>query len=120
MAGIATVSEGNLVSHVQLLSRNLGIPNAILSEADLNSLKSFSGQTVFYAVSPGGTVIMKPAEAMTAEEKNLVASRGRSEERVPVPLDRIDLKPVAPIPLSLLKASDSGRWCGPKAATWGS
>uniref|UniRef100_UPI003568D529 hypothetical protein n=1 Tax=Desulfosarcina sp. TaxID=2027861 RepID=UPI003568D529 len=65
VAGIATVSEGNLVSHVQLLSRNLGIPNAILSEADLNSLRAYSGQTVFYAVSPGGTVIMKPAESMT-------------------------------------------------------
>ena len=119
VAGIATVSEGNLVSHVQLLSRNLGIPNAILSEADLNSLRVYSGETVFYAVSPGGTVIMKPAEAMTVEEKNLVASRRRSEERVPVPLDRIDLKPVAPIPLSQLKASDSGRWCGPKAANLG-
>ena len=56
---------------------------------------------------------------MTVEEKNLVASRRRSEERVPVPLDRIDLKPVAPIPLSQLKASDSGRWCGPKAANLG-
>ncbi|WP_372682590.1 PEP/pyruvate-binding domain-containing protein, partial [Desulfosarcina sp.] len=119
VAGIATVSEGNLVSHVQLLSRNLGIPNAILSEADLNLLKAYSGQTVFYAVSPGGTVIMKPSAAMTVEEKNLVETRRRSDERIAVPLDRIDLTPVAPIPLSRLKASDSGRWCGPKAANLG-
>ena len=47
VAGIATVSEGNLVSHVQLLSRNLGIPNAILSEADLNSLRVYSGADGF-------------------------------------------------------------------------
>ncbi len=119
VAGIATVSEGNLVSHVQLLSRNLGIPNAILSEADLNALRAYSGQTVFYAVSPGGTVVMKPAAAMTSEEHALVETRRRSEERVPVPLDRIDLQPLAPISLSQLKASDSGRWCGPKAANLG-
>ncbi|TFH21488.1 MAG: phosphoenolpyruvate synthase, partial [Bacteroidia bacterium] len=51
VAGIATVSEGNMVSHVQLLARNLGIPNSVLSAQNLEELKKFSGQRVFYAVS---------------------------------------------------------------------
>ncbi len=38
VAGILTVSEGNPVSHVQLLARNLGIPNAVLTEESLREL----------------------------------------------------------------------------------
>ena len=51
VAGIATVSEGNLVSHVQLLARNLGIPNAAISTDNLSDLKAFDGKEIFYAVS---------------------------------------------------------------------
>ena len=39
VAGIASVSEGNLVSHVQLLARNLGIPNAVLSPRALRGAR---------------------------------------------------------------------------------
>ena len=56
VAGIATVSEGNVVSHVQLLARNLGIPNAVLTPEALRALHPYDGQQVFYAVSPRGTV----------------------------------------------------------------
>ena len=119
VAGIATVTEGNLVSHVQLLARNLGIPNAVLSQQNLNDLLPFSGQTVFYAVSPRGTVVMKPAAEMTDEERALVESRKRREERVKVPTDRINLRQLGLISLNKLRASDSGRICGPKAANLG-
>ncbi len=119
VAGIATVGEGNIVSHVQLLARNLGIPNAVIAEADLERLRSHAGKTVFLAVSPGGTVVMKTSETMTSEEKFLFESRRPSEERIHVPMDRIDLERVMPVPLVELTASDSGRWCGPKAANLG-
>src|SRR5690606_34489353 len=71
VAGIATVTEGNMVSHVQLLARNLAIPNAVLSRQNLESLKKYSGKKVFMAVSNRGTVVMKSADDMTAEEKKL-------------------------------------------------
>lgn len=119
VAGIATVSEGNLVSHVQLLARNLGIPNAVVSAADLTALKAWNGQPVFYAVSPGGTVLMKPAAETTDEERALVTARQRSTQRIRVPLERIDLARTTPISLGDLTAADSGRWCGPKAANLG-
>lgn len=119
VAGIATVSEGNMVSHVQLLARNLGIPNAVLSAQNLESLRPFSGRKVFYAVSQKGTVIMKPESEMTEEEKQLFAVRARNENRISVPADKIELGQRSIIDLRQVKASDSGKLCGPKAANLG-
>ena len=119
VAGIATVSEGNMVSHVQLLARNLGIPNAVLSADNLQDLQKLAGQEVFYAVSPKGTIILKPAKKMTDEEKSLFTAQERKEEKVTVPLDKMDLSTRRVINLRELDAEDSGRWCGPKAANLG-
>ncbi|MDX1741770.1 MAG: PEP/pyruvate-binding domain-containing protein, partial [Rhodothermales bacterium] len=119
VAGIATVSEGNIVSHVQLLARNLGIPNAVVSPALLRELESFSGSKVFYAVSPGGVVRMKPATSMTPAETALVEERQRSEERILVPTERLDLDALSLENLYELRADDSGVICGPKAANLG-
>ncbi len=119
IAGIATVNEGNLVSHVQLLARNLGIPNAVLSAQSLDALLPFAGQQVFYAVSPGGAVIMKPAAQMTEEEKALVLEKARPEEKIRVPVEKTDLSQAIAIDLRSLRAADSGRICGPKAANLG-
>ncbi len=119
VAGIASVSEGNLVSHVQLLARNLGIPNAILSPDEAKALLPYSGKTVFYAVSPAGTVIMKSESDMTGEERNLTDKGTRKEERILVPTDRIDLG-IKDMPgLRQVRAPDSGKICGPKAANLG-
>lgn len=119
VAGIATASEGNAVSHVQLLARNLGIPNAVLSPSLLQALKPFSGQRVFYAVSPRGRVIIKKEAEMSAEEQALFAVKTRSEERIRVPVERLDLDRVDLLSLHSLRASASGRLCGPKAANLG-
>ena len=71
IAGIATVTEGNVVSHVQLLARNLGIPNAAVPLTVLQKLKKYSGKEVFFAVNEYGTVVMKLAEEMNGQEKSL-------------------------------------------------
>lgn len=119
VAGIATVSEGNMVSHVQLLARNLGIPNAVVSKQNLDDLKAYAGQKVFYAVSNKGTIMMKAAGKMTAEEQQLFAVKQRSEQRISVPVDKIRLEETRVLNLRDLKASDSGKLCGPKAANLG-
>ena len=119
VAGIATVSEGNLVSHVQLLARNLGIPNAVISPRNFESILAWHGKTVFYAVSPKGTLVLKPEEEMTAEEKALFEVKSRSENRVAVEVDRIELDKKAVLDLRDVKADASGRLCGPKAANLG-
>ncbi|NNE34246.1 MAG: phosphoenolpyruvate synthase, partial [Rhodothermales bacterium] len=119
VAGIATVSEGNAVSHVQLLARNLGIPNAVLTPELLRALRSMDGERVFYAVSPGGVVRIKAAIDMTPEERLLVEQRQRAETRIKVPTNRLDLASTRLQALYTLRASDSGRICGPKAANLG-
>ena len=119
VAGIATVSAGNLVSHVQLLARNLGIPSAVISPRLFRQMREFSGRHVFYAVSPGGAVLMKPASEMTSREKALVEVRQRKEERLAVPTGRVNLEELGLVSLRALRASDSGRVCGPKAANLG-
>lgn len=119
VAGIATVTEGNMVSHVQLLARNLGIPNAVLSADNLQALMPYNGQKVFYAVSNNGTVIMKPANALTAEEEALFVTRTRSEEMIAVPVESMELNDPRILNLRDVNASHSGILCGPKAANLG-
>ncbi|GGW30965.1 PEP/pyruvate-binding domain-containing protein [Arenibacter certesii] len=119
VAGIATVSEGNMVSHVQLLARNLGIPNAALADDNLRNLLQYNGEVVFFAVSNKGNVIMKLENDMTPEERNLFAKKERREDRVRVPIDNIRLQENKILDLKEVDASDSGKLCGPKAANLG-
>jgi len=120
VAGIATVSEGNLVSHVQLLARNLGIPNAVLSPQNLEDLKKFDGKKIFYAVSAQGTVVMKEENEMTSEENDLFsASKERQQDKISVPVEKINLKQTKTLNLGEVDAKSSGRLCGPKAANLG-
>jgi hypothetical protein len=119
VAGIASVSEGNLISHVQLLARNLGIPNAIFSPRALQQLAAHDGEEVFYAVSPRGAVVMKPAAEMTPEEHAAVSNQADPDQRFTAPVDRLDLEQRDVLDMRLLTAEDSGRVCGPKAANLG-
>ncbi|AJR03327.1 PEP/pyruvate-binding domain-containing protein [Siansivirga zeaxanthinifaciens] len=119
ISGILTVSEGNLVSHVQLLARNLGIPNAAISSENLQSLKKFSKQRVFYAVSNKGTVIMKPEKDMTETEKKLFSKEEVSHDMITVPVEKIRLDRTTTMSLMDVDATSSGIYCGPKAANLG-
>ncbi|WP_299671078.1 PEP/pyruvate-binding domain-containing protein [uncultured Polaribacter sp.] len=119
VAGIMTVSEGNLVSHVQLLARNLGIPNAALSSDNLKSLEKYSNRNVFYAVSSKGNVILKLENDMTAEEVKLFDKKERTKNMIRVPTDKLKLDVSKIINMRDVKATDSGILCGPKAANLG-
>ncbi|WP_435134715.1 PEP/pyruvate-binding domain-containing protein [Formosa sp. A9] len=119
IAGILTVSEGNLVSHVQLLARNLGIPNAAVSSENVTEFKKFQGQTVFYAVSNKGTVIMKPESEMTASENQLFSKTVQQHDMITVPVDKIKLDRTTILNLREVNAESSGIYCGPKAANLG-
>jgi hypothetical protein len=119
VAGIATVAEGNLVSHVQLLARNLGIPNAALSGENLQDLKKYDGRRVFYAVSNKGNVLLKPESQMSATEMALFEKKERNEDRIAVPVEKIRLDQNKILNMRDVDASDSGILCGPKAANLG-
>ncbi len=119
VAGIATVAEGNMVSHVQLLARNLGIPNSALSDENLQSLKQYDGQRVFYAVSNKGNVILKPESQMTDQERALFTKKERNTDKIAVPIEKIRLDNTSVLNMRNVDTSDSGALCGPKAANLG-
>lgn len=117
VAGILTRSEGNALSHVQLLARNLGIPNIVVSDEVLDRLKANTGKRIVIAASAGGVVRI----ATDSFEWDNVFRADREAERAPlhIDVDKLDLATRELYPLSRLRATDSGRIAGPKAAKLG-
>ncbi|MEH6517525.1 MAG: PEP/pyruvate-binding domain-containing protein [Halioglobus sp.] len=117
VAGIITFGTGNPLSHVQLLARNLGIPNVSVSAAHADSLLQRDGRPVVLAVSAAGRVELRlddsPAEEVVAGDE--AAARITIEPD----LDKLDLNFDQVRSLALLSAKDSGRIVGPKAAKLG-
>jgi len=117
VAGILTAGEGNPLSHVQLLARNLGIPNVAVDESLIPGLREWDGREVALAVSLQGSVRLVDAAAVP----RLVFENERSAADVVIhpDLKKLDLDSKGFVPLSSLRARDSGRNVGPKAAKLG-
>ena len=117
VAGIMTAGEGNPLSHVQLLARNLGIPNVGVDEALLGEIRRHDGESVVLAVSPAGLVELSAAEprweAVFGEDKSEPGAVIRPD------LDKLNLEVRTILSLDELRANDSGRTVGPKAAKLG-
>jgi hypothetical protein len=117
VAGIMTAGEGNPLSHIQLLARNLGIPNVGVDEALLGEIRQHDGEQVVLAVSPAGLVELSAAgprwETVFGENK---VERGAV---IRPDLDKLDLGVRKILSLDELRAGDSGRTVGPKAAKLG-
>jgi len=117
VAGILTRGEGSSLSHVQLLARNLGIPNVVIDDALLERITPHFGERIVLAVSPRGTVRIS-ADGPPWDE---IFGREALAEGVVIrpDLDKLDLKQTVLVPLSAIRAMDSGRTVGPKAANLG-
>jgi phosphohistidine swiveling domain-containing protein len=117
VAGILTTGEGNILSHVQLLARNLGIPNVAIDQKWLPVIQSMADQQVVMAVSPNGIVQLAadgpqwdPVFEAQADPQNIL---------IHPDLKKLDLDTRRFISLNDLRSEDSGRICGPKAANLG-
>ncbi len=117
LAGIITAGEGNPLSHVQLLARNLGIPNVTVAESLVPALQPQDGKVVIMAVSPAGLVEMDIDSARW--QKILSKTEQQSDVVIRPDLKKLDLSVREFIPMDQLRASDSGRIVGPKAAKLG-
>ena len=117
VAGILTAGEGNPLSHVQLLARNLGIPNVAVDASLVPQLSAHDGARVVLAVSPAGSVQL----ALDGEHFDAVfgAEKVDSGALIRPDLEKLDLTTRELLPLSRLRADDSGRTVGPKAAKLG-
>jgi hypothetical protein len=118
VSGILTLGEGSSLSHIQLLARNLGIPNVVVSDELLESVWAQIGEPVVLAVSPGGVVQL--ARDGPRWDPIFGAPVGEGGELVIRPdLEKLDIESTALVPLSRLRATDSGRSSGPKGANLG-
>ena len=117
VAGILTSGEGNPLSHVQLLARNLGIPNVVVADDLLAELAPHAGREVVLAVSPAGVVEIDEA----GDRWDDVFRQTKSTASVVIrpDLEKLDLDVSDLIPLIQLREGDSGRTVGPKAAKLG-
>jgi hypothetical protein len=117
VAGIITADKGNMLSHVQLLARNLGIPNVAVDPEMLPRISALEGRHVVLAVSPGGIVRI----AADGPDWDEVFARESKETGVLIrpDLEKLDLSNRRLVPLTEVRAADSGRICGLKAANLG-
>jgi phosphoenolpyruvate synthase/pyruvate phosphate dikinase len=99
------------------LARNLGIPNVAVDQKLLPEISSHAGQRVVLAVSPEGIVQLVEDGARWDE---IFADEEKSQQVLIRPdLAKLDLYNHSFIPLQNIRAADSGRIAGPKAANLG-
>lgn len=117
IAGILTRGEGNSLSHVQLLARNLGIPNVVIDEAQMALIKPHIDSPIVLAVSPRGAVQISE----DGPEWEAIFGREAVAEDVVIDPDlaKLDLAFTGLLPLRDIRARDSGRTVGPKAGNLG-
>ncbi len=117
VAGILTEGEGNPLSHVQLLARNLGIPNVTVDSSLRAVLEQHNGERVVLAVSKSGLVELTAWDDRWREVFEDADKNGGV--RIEPDLEKLDLSVRRFVSLDDLRASDSGRIVGPKAAKLG-
>ena len=110
VAGLVTQRPSTLLSHVNLLAKGWGIPNAYVRDAQ-NALRQYDGRWVALEVTSNDykvTPLTRPARTPAATTTRQVVGK----------LPRPDLSVVALKPLAALRARDSSH-CGVKAANLG-
>ena len=118
VSGILTRGAGSSVSHVQLLARNLGIPNVLVHDDLVDRITNRAGTQTVLAVSPGGAVRLErdgPAWNAIFGAEN----QGPADLLIQADLEKLDLTVLDPIPLARLRSVDAGRVVGPKGAYLG-
>jgi hypothetical protein len=118
LAGILTAGAGNPLSHVQLLARNLGIPNVSVDEALLPELRRHDGARIVLAVSPSGLVEIHE-DGPRWDAVFGAARKADANVMFEPDLAKLDLSKRDFVNLDALRAVDSGRIVGPKAAKLG-
>ncbi len=118
VGGILTAGAGNPLSHVQLLARNLGIPNVAVDESLLGALRKADGRRIVLAVSRAGLV---EVNADGPRWDAALGAEAKTDTNVVFEPDvkKLDLSKRDFVDLGALRAADSGRIVGPKAAKLG-
>lgn len=116
VAGIITRGEGSSVSHMQLLARNLGIPNMVVDDDLFESIRAHIGERIVMAISYQGMVSIEP------DDTKWDAVFGRDamvRDVIAADMKKLNLSDTELKSLASIRARDSGRVVGPKAANLG-
>jgi hypothetical protein len=105
-AGMITLGTGARLSHVQLLAKSLGLPNAKLSTEYLEKLKSLEGKLVHFVADKDGSFAIHEL----AEDAGKVFEKSKNEIHIPAP--NHDLK--KPVSFGEVRESENGTIAGPK------
>ncbi|MBF0588346.1 MAG: phosphoenolpyruvate synthase [Magnetococcales bacterium] len=116
VAGILTQGEGNSLSHIQLLARNLGIPNAVINDALIADVKRYTGKPVILSVNAKGVVSLEVDPNPPVRTASSTAKEGF---KIEPDLNKLDLSQRSLLPLTQLRSKDSGRVSGPKSVNLG-
>ncbi len=119
MKGILTLDSGNALSHAQLLAANLGIPNATVPSSLLPMLRKHKGEEMFFAVTPGGTVVLRPWKSLGADEQAQWKKATAIREKIALDTGKTNLADRTLKTLEETTGADSGVRSGPKAANLG-
>jgi len=116
VAGILTAHAGNTLSHIQLLARNLGIPNVVVGSNLLPRIEPLIGQRVVLLASPGGVVRLVQDDPYW---NTVFPRQAEKPVKIEVDMEKLNLDQKNLLALDQLRTSDSGRVVGPKAAKLG-
>lgn len=119
VTGILTAFEGNQLSHVQLLARNLGVPNVVVTQELINELPKYYGKKIEILASDKGVVSIKLLAKQ--DQSDIAVALQASETEIPdflIKVDeaKLDLSQTKSISTKDLDATASGVTVGPKAA----
>lgn len=119
MRGILTLDSGNALSHAQLLAANLGIPNATVPSSLLPQLRRHRGEEMFFAVTPGGTVVLRAWKSLSPQEQAQWREAAAVRGRIRLDTSKTNVADRELKTLEQTTAADSGVRSGPKAANLG-
>ena len=120
VAGVITEKPSTLLSHVNLLAKGWGIPNAYVKDAS-RTLAALDGQWVHVRVAAKDHAVRAAsAPEREAAQRALAAKPGQSPQTPAAPVATIaaDLRSTQAKPLATLRASQRTQ-CGAKAANLG-
>ena len=119
VTGILTAFEGNQLSHVQLLARNLGVPNVVVTQELINELPKYYGKKIEILASKNGVVSINllSSDGQTSNTEAAQAIKSNAIDfLIKVDEAKLDLTQTESISTKDLDATASGVTVGPKAA----
>lgn len=114
VAGVLTERPSTLLSHVNLLTRGWGVPNAFVQKA-AEQYAAFNGHWVHIDVQPTGFALRAATDVEQKAAEKQARSKPANDSKV---LIKPDLRRSELAPLASLRSADRNR-CGAKAANLG-